>query len=70
MHVDQRGLYAGRRAAIEGLDQGDTNECYSNIVHPRFRAFSSGGKMRIALPYAAIVWCIAVAIWITLGTAL
>ena len=34
MHVDQRGLYAGRRVAIEGLDQGDTNERYSNIVHP------------------------------------
>jgi hypothetical protein len=34
VHVDQRGLYAGRRVAIEGLDQGDTNERCSNIVHP------------------------------------
>lgn len=34
-----------------------------------FRAILSGGKMRLALPYAAIVWCIAVAIWIALGTA-
>ena len=34
MHVDRRGLYTGRRAAIEGLDQGDTNERYSNIAHP------------------------------------
>lgn len=34
MHVDQRGLYAGRRAAIEGLDQGDTNERCSNVVQP------------------------------------
>jgi hypothetical protein len=32
--LDQCGLCAGRRAVIEGLDQGDTNECYSNIVHP------------------------------------
>ncbi|MBR1269820.1 hypothetical protein JQ629_20100 [Bradyrhizobium sp. AUGA SZCCT0222] len=61
---------AVRRAAIESLNQGDTNERYSNIVHPSwFRAFSSGGKMRIALPYTAIVWCIAVAVWIALGAA-
>lgn len=30
---DQRGLCAGRRAAID-LNQGGTNERYSNIVHP------------------------------------
>ncbi|MBR1213972.1 hypothetical protein [Bradyrhizobium sp. JYMT SZCCT0180] len=65
---DQRGLCAGRRAAID-LNQGDTKERYSNIVHPLVSAFSSGGKMRIALPYAAIVWCIAVAVWIALGAA-
>jgi hypothetical protein len=35
-----------------------------------FADFKQVGKMRIALPYAAIVWCIALAVWIALGTAL
>jgi hypothetical protein len=40
-------------------------------VHPPWlHVFRTGEQMRIALSYTAIVWCIALAIWIAVGAAL
>jgi hypothetical protein len=56
---------------FQSLNLGNTNQRCSKIVHPPWgRTFSSGGKMRIALSYTAIVWCIALSIWMALGAAL